>query len=64
MDLAKYLGIPILHKRVTRKTFNYVLKKFEQPLSGWKARNLSLAGRVTLTKSGLEALPTCTMQAS
>lgn len=50
-DLGKYLGIPILHKRVTKSNFQFVVDKVKQRLSAWKARNLSLAGRVPLAKS-------------
>lgn len=63
-DLGKYLGVPILHKKVTRSTFNYVLEKVKSRLSRWKARTLSLAELVTLTKSVLQVLPTYTMQSA
>lgn len=52
-DLGKYLGVPILHKRVTKHTFGYILDKASQCLSTWKARSLSMAGRGTLVRSVL-----------
>lgn len=61
-DLGKYLGVPVLHSRVSRHTFRYILDKARQRLSQWKARNLSMAGRVTLAKSVLQALPNYVMQ--
>lgn len=61
-DLGKYLGVPILHKRASKETYNFILEKVTQRLSSWKSRNLSFAGRVTLTKSVLQALPTYAMQ--
>lgn len=63
-DLGKYLGLPIFHKSPNKQTFQFVLEKVNQRLSQWKARNLSLAGRVTLTKSVLQALPLYVMQTS
>lgn len=61
-DLGKYLGVPLIHKKVTRHTFIYVIDKATQRMSTWKARNLSMAGRVTLTRSVLQALPNYVMQ--
>lgn len=60
--MGKYLGIPIFHERVNKNTFQFVLDKVNQCLSSWKAKTLSLAGRVTLTKSVLQALPSHVMQ--
>jgi len=58
-DLGKYLGVPILHKKVTQHTYQFavVLDKVNQRLSSWKCKTLSFAGHVTLTKSVLQALP-------
>lgn len=56
-DLGKYLGVPIFHKRVNRETFNFVIDKVSHRLSSWKARNLSFAGRITLAKSVIQAMP-------
>lgn len=56
-------GIPILHKRVTKDAFHFVIEKVEKRLSIWKAKNLSLAGTLTLAKSVVQALPTYVMQA-
>jgi hypothetical protein len=61
-DLGKYLGVPILHKRVTKDTYQFILDKVNQRLSTWKANTLSFAGRVTLAKSVIQALPSYVMQ--
>lgn len=61
-DLGKYLGVPIFHKRVGLNTFNYVLEKVKQRLSTWKSKTLSFAGRVTLARSVVQAMPTYIMQ--
>lgn len=49
-------------ERVNKNTFNFVINKVNQRLSSWKARTLSLVGRVTLTKFVLQALPTYVIQ--
>lgn len=38
-------GVPLLHERVTKKTYYYLLEKVQRRLSGWKAVHLSMAGR-------------------
>ncbi|GMI86798.1 hypothetical protein HRI_002349100 [Hibiscus trionum] len=63
-DLGKYLGVPLLHKRVSKATYAYLLEKMEKRLSGWVAKSLSLAGRITLAKAVLQAIPTYVMQAT
>lgn len=60
-DLGKYLGVPILHKRVNCRSFQFILNKVDQRLSTWKAKILSFVGRITLTQSVLQALPTYVM---
>ncbi|KAK5793186.1 hypothetical protein PVK06_034324 [Gossypium arboreum] len=56
-DLRCYLGIPLFHNRVSVHTFNFVVKKVRQKLSGWDARKLSLEGQITLVRSVLLAIP-------
>lgn len=56
-DLGKYLGMPFLHGRVTNKTYQEVLDRVDKRLSGWNAKHLSLAGRLTLTQAVIQALP-------
>lgn len=61
-DLGKYLGMPLHHKRVTKSTYQFLLDKANNRLSGWKEKSLSLVGRMTLTQSVLAALPIYAMQ--
>ncbi|CAL1398112.1 unnamed protein product [Linum trigynum] len=61
-NLGSYLGVPVIHGRVTKDTYKYILENIDKRISGGKARNLSLAGRVTLAMSVLNALPNYTMQ--
>ncbi|CAN1171502.1 Putative ribonuclease H protein At1g65750, partial [Linum perenne] len=63
-DLGHYLGVPILHGRMVSGTYQCILDKLDKKLSGWKAKTLSLAGRVTLALSALEAIPAYFMQTS
>ncbi|CAN1178468.1 Putative ribonuclease H protein At1g65750 [Linum perenne] len=61
-DLGRYLGVPVLHNRVTVQTYQFILDHMDKRLSGWKANSLSLAGRVTLAQSVLAAIPSYVMQ--
>ncbi|WCJ44200.1 RNA-directed DNA polymerase (reverse transcriptase)-related family protein [Euphorbia peplus] len=61
-DLGKYLGVPLLHTRVQRSTYQYIIDGIHSKLSGWASHTLSLAGRITLAKSVLSAIPYYTMQ--
>ncbi|WCJ36333.1 Polynucleotidyl transferase ribonuclease H-like superfamily protein [Euphorbia peplus] len=62
MDLGMYLGMPIIHERVKCETFSYVVDKVSMRMSGWKAKCLSFAGRLTLIKSVTSAIPSYSMQ--
>jgi len=61
-NLGKYLGVLTLHGRITRAPYQYVLERIDKRLAGWKTSCLSLAGRVTLIQSTIEAIPSYTMQ--
>lgn len=61
-NLGKYLGDPLIHKRPTKETYQFILDITNRCLASWKANCLSFAGRVTLTKSVIQALPPYCMQ--
>lgn len=61
-DLGCYLGMPLLHSRVTKAMYQSILDKVEMRLTGWNAAHLSFAGRVTLAQSVLQAMPIYAMQ--
>ncbi|KAL4289808.1 hypothetical protein GQ457_14G017730 [Hibiscus cannabinus] len=63
-DLGKYLGVPLLHKRVSKDTYAYLLDKMKARLPGWAANTLTLAGRITLAKAVLQAIPSYVIQSS
>lgn len=63
-DLCKYLVIPIVHRRMSKQSYAFVVDKVRKKLSGWKARTLSLAGRVTLAQSSIMSILGYVMQTS
>ena len=62
-DMGKYLGVPLIHHRVTKNTYSYLIENMQKKLAGWKASNLSLAGKITFCKSVLSTIPLYPMQA-
>ncbi|XVE99040.1 hypothetical protein REPUB_Repub03eG0162200 [Reevesia pubescens] len=63
-DLGKYLGVPIIHKRVSKDTYAPLVDKVMQRLASWKGKILSPAGRRTLIQSTTSAIPLHVMQTS
>ncbi|CAN1127408.1 Putative ribonuclease H protein At1g65750 [Linum perenne] len=61
-NLGRYLGVPVLHERTTASTFQGIVDRIDLKLTGWKAKSLSLAGRVTLAQAALSAIPAYAMQ--
>ncbi|XP_061371831.1 uncharacterized protein LOC133314370 [Gastrolobium bilobum] len=64
MDLGRYLGMPLLHKRASKSIYAHILQKMKDKLNSWNQNALSFAGRITLAKSILGVLPTYNMQTS
>lgn len=54
---GKYLGVPLSGKAPRKQNFDYLVEKVRAKLTSWKAKNLSYAGRLTLAKSVMEAIP-------
>ncbi|CAJ2645411.1 unnamed protein product [Trifolium pratense] len=63
-DLDKYLGVPLIGRAPKKADYQYLIDQVSNKLVKWKARQLSFAGRVTLAKSVLEAVPTYPMMTS
>ena len=61
-DLGKYLSVPLQYKQASSKFFSHITDKIMRTRSAWKANSLSLAGRLTLCSSVLNAMPTYAMQ--
>ena len=57
ISLGKYLGANIDPGKTTRGKLNHIIEKIQSRLSGWKHQCLSLAGRLTLSKSVLSSIP-------
>ncbi|KAK5811979.1 hypothetical protein PVK06_027373 [Gossypium arboreum] len=61
-NLDSYLGVPLFHKKVTNNTLRFVVDKVKSKLCNWDARQLSFAGRITLTQAVLLSILSCFMQ--
>ncbi|GJX36969.1 hypothetical protein Tco_0250272, partial [Tanacetum coccineum] len=53
----KYLGVPVGCNMSRSSNWNAIIQKFYSKLSSWKARLLSVGGRLTLIRSVLNSLP-------
>ncbi|GAU34270.1 hypothetical protein TSUD_321160 [Trifolium subterraneum] len=63
-NFGKYLGVPLHGRALKKADFQYLLDQASMKLSLWKANHLSFAGRVTLAKSVIEAIPNYPMMSS
>ncbi|CAL8152452.1 unnamed protein product [Prunus armeniaca] len=57
LNLGKYLGVPLIHTRVDKTTYQEVIAKVQKMLASWKHHTLSMAGRITLLQSVIAAIP-------
>ncbi|CAA7016118.1 unnamed protein product [Microthlaspi erraticum] len=60
-DMGKYLGMPVLQKRINKETFGDVVSRVTSRMAGWKSRVLSTVGRLTLTKAVISLIPVHSM---
>lgn len=58
---GKYLGLPELFSRKKKDLFSLIVDRIKQRALSWSSRFLSSAGKLTLLKSVLAAMPTYTM---
>jgi hypothetical protein len=63
-SFGRYLGVPLTGMAPKKNDFQYILDQVSNKLSAWKANHLSFAGRVTLAKSVIEAVPIYPMMSS
>lgn len=61
--VTSYLGFPAINGRVRRDTFQFIVDRMTTKLSGRKRMFLNKAGRTTLARSVLAAVPFYYMQA-
>lgn len=57
-----YLGVPLLHQRVTGQTYHKLVERVLSRLSSWHAKSLAFVGRATLIQVVLLTIPIYTMQ--
>ncbi|KAJ0075024.1 hypothetical protein Patl1_34399 [Pistacia atlantica] len=57
----RYLGLPTLIGRDRTRDFKHILERVRGKLSNWKMKYLSQAGKETLLKDVIQALPTYSM---
>ena len=62
--LGKYLGTPSIHGSVSPVLYQPIIDRIASRLSGWKTAFLSFAGRVSLAKAVLTAMPIYIMQSA
>ncbi|CAN1161423.1 Putative ribonuclease H protein At1g65750, partial [Linum perenne] len=58
---SKYLGVPTDWGRSRKETFSFLIQRMEKQGQAWKGKMLSQAGRETLIKSVIQAIPTYLM---
>ena len=61
-NLGRSLGVPIVHGRITKETYKYIVEKMSRRLEDWSSKMLSMAGRLVLNQTVLSAIPSFTMQ--
>lgn len=64
LDLGRYLGVPTINGRTSKREYQYLVEKINGKLAGWKAKILSMAGRATLIQSSLGSIPYYTVQST
>jgi hypothetical protein len=55
--LGSNLCVPLIGRSPRKSDFHYIIEQVSAKLAQWKANQLSFAGRVTLAKSVIEAIP-------
>ncbi|XP_039065453.1 uncharacterized protein LOC120210860 [Hibiscus syriacus] len=61
-NLSKYLGVPLLHSRITKASYSYIVSRVRDKLTEWKEKSLSLARRITLAKAELSVIHSYSIQ--
>lgn len=60
-NLSAYLGVPLIHERVTKSMYQLLINKIWSKLSSWKLKTLSKAARTLLMRTTLIVIPTYKM---
>lgn len=62
VDLGVYLGVPLVHGRLKKGHFKFLIERAEKRLAGWKVKVLSKAARLVLLNATFSSLPIYAMQ--
>lgn len=57
-NIVNYLGLPTQLGKSKRRDLNYTVERIREKLYGWKKKNLSYAGKITLIKAIIQVIPT------
>ena len=63
-SFGKYLGIPLVPHKPKNADYEDLLIRFNRRLAGWQTNFINFAGRITLIKHVLSALPVYHMQST
>ncbi|KAA3465652.1 Retrovirus-related Pol polyprotein LINE-1 [Gossypium australe] len=61
-NIGLYLGVSLFHEKVTNNTLRFVVDKMRSKLCSWDARQLFLAGKITLAQAVLLSIRSYFMQ--
>lgn len=61
---GRYLGVPLHGKKFKCGDYKYIMEQVVAKSNCWKKNSLALAGRITLAKSVIEAIPLFQMMTS
>lgn len=63
-DMGTYLGVPTIHGKISKSTYQFVVDRIDAKLAVWKQKTLSTAGRATLAQTSLCSTPYYVMQST
>lgn len=61
-NLGMYLGVPFIHRRVQKSTYQYIVDRVSRKLTSWKSQTLSKAGQLQLIRTFLSTIFMYSMQ--
>lgn len=55
-NLGSDLVMPLLHKRISRNTYVFLVDNFEKKFNAWKGRDMSMATQALLIQTFLHSI--------